>query len=55
MTLSGPPNEELMRAARGVETIFGRGVPGARSRTTVSGVVTGWRQNPHGDTDGALG
>jgi nucleotide-binding universal stress UspA family protein len=53
VALSGPPNEELMRAAREVDTIFvGRGVPGARSRVTISGVVRGWRQNPHGDTDG---
>lgn len=55
MVLSGPPNEELVRAANTEEaqTIFvGRGTPGARSRATVSGVVRGWKQNPHGDTDG---
>lgn len=51
--LSGPPNEELMRAAGEAETIFvGRGTPGSRPRATVRGVVRGWRQNPHGETDG---
>lgn len=51
--LSGPPNEELMRAAEGADVVFiGRGAPGARLRATVSGVVKGWRQNPHGETDG---
>lgn len=51
--LSGPPNEELMRAAEEVQTIFiGRGAPGARPRATARGVVRGWRQNHHGDTDG---
>ena len=52
--LSGPPNEELVRAAgeAGARTIFvGRGAPGSRDRATVRGVVTGWRQNPGGETD----
>jgi nucleotide-binding universal stress UspA family protein len=53
VALSGPPNEELMRAAEGAETVFvGRGTPGARPRATVSGVVRGWKKNPHGETDG---
>ncbi len=55
VALSGPPNEELMRAASeaGADAIFiGRGAPGSRLRATVSGTVRGWRQNPHGETDG---
>lgn len=54
-TLSGPPNEELMRAASeaGAEVVFiGRGAPGSRPRATARGVVSGWRQNPRGETDG---
>ena len=52
--LSGPPNEELVRAAgeAGARTIFvGRGTPGSRPRTTVRGIVRGWKQNPGGETD----
>lgn len=52
--LSGPPNEELVRAAgeAGSRTIFvGRGAPGSRPRATVRGTVEGWRQNPGGETD----
>jgi nucleotide-binding universal stress UspA family protein len=53
VALSGPSNEELIRAAKEAETIFiGRGTPGARSWTALSGVVREWRQNPHGETDG---
>ena len=52
--LSGPPNEEIVRAAGEAEarTIFvGRGTPGSRPTATVRGVVRGWRQNPRGETD----
>ena len=55
--LSGPPNEEIVRAAgeAGSRTIFvGRGIPGSRPTTTVRGVVRGWRQNPSGETDALL-
>ena len=54
VALSGPPNEELTRAAHeaGARTVFvGRGAPGSRPTTTVRGVVTGWRSNPGGETD----
>lgn len=55
VALNGPPNEELMRAAKEsmAEVIFvGRGAPGSGSRTTVSGSVTGWKQNRRGEWDG---
>lgn len=53
VVLSGPPNEELVRASEGAEAVFvGRGAPGSRSRTTVSGTVSGWKQNHHGERDG---
>lgn len=55
--LSGPPNEEIVRAAgeAGARTIFvGRGAPGSRPRTKVRGVVRGWRQNPGGETDALI-
>jgi nucleotide-binding universal stress UspA family protein len=55
VVLRGSPNEELIRAANSEEaqTIFvGRGIPGSRPRVTVSGIVRGWMQNPHGDRDG---
>lgn len=52
--LSGPPNEELVRAVgeAGSLTVFvGRGAPGARPVSTVRGTVSGWMQNPGGETD----
>lgn len=55
LVLSGPPNEELARAAEGErsQTIYiGRGAPTSRARDTVSGTVREWKQNHRGEKDG---
>lgn len=55
VVLDGPPNEALVRAARGAQAVFvGRGTPGDAPRVAVSGVVGGWRRNPRGEVDGLL-
>ncbi|MBA2694170.1 MAG: OB-fold nucleic acid binding domain-containing protein [Rubrobacter sp.] len=55
LILHGLPNEALASAAteRGFETVFiGRGSPGADRPETISGTVSGWKRNHHGDLDG---
>lgn len=55
LVLRGLPNEELVNAARYREAdavFIGRGSPGADRPETISGVVSGWKRNHHGDLDG---
>ncbi|CAN5549813.1 MAG: hypothetical protein ACR2N0_01930 [Rubrobacteraceae bacterium] len=51
--LHGLPNEALADAASDAEAVFiGRGSPGADRPETISGTVSGWKRNHHGDLDG---
>lgn len=55
LVLRGIPGEELVRAVRRqrFDTVFvGRGTPGSRVAVTISGTLTGWKRNHHGDVDG---
>lgn len=55
LVLHGLPNESLVAAAteRNASAVFiGRGNPGADRPEAMSGVVSRWRQNHHGDLDG---
>lgn len=53
LVLHGLPNEELAGAAGERDAVFiGRGSPGAHRPETLSGVVSGWKRNHHGDLDG---
>lgn len=55
LILHGHPNEALASAAteHGAEAVFiGRGSPGADRPETISGTVSEWKRNHHGDLDG---
>ncbi|MGH3086424.1 MAG: hypothetical protein ACRDSJ_03785 [Rubrobacteraceae bacterium] len=55
LLLHGLPNEELVSAAieREVDAVLiGRGSPGADRPETLSGIVSEWKRNHHGDLDG---
>ncbi len=55
LILHGLPNEALAEAAteRNADAVFvGRGSPGADRPETISGTVSEWKRNHHGDLDG---
>lgn len=57
LLLKGIPNEELVNAAieQGVDAVFvGRGTPGRGAPVKISGTVSDWRRNRHGDVDGLI-
>lgn len=54
LVLRGAPGEELARSARQrFDAVFiGRGMPDSRAQVTLSGTLTAWKRNHHGDVDG---
>lgn len=53
LVLRGLPNEEIVGASKDVKAVFiGRGSPGADRPETLSGTVSEFKRNHHGDLDG---